>query len=95
MGNGMRALKILTVAMGVLILAGTAVIVGVIFHRATAPAASVPVDLVLDQPAGTRIVGIAATQDRLALQLQGGGTDRVVLVDPRSGSVTGRVALSR
>lgn len=95
MGSGMRALKILTVAMGVLILAGTAVIVGVIFHRAMSPATLAPVDLALDQPAGTRIVGIAATQDRLALQLQGGGADRVVLVDPRTGAVVGRIALSR
>ncbi|HUB45774.1 MAG TPA: DUF6476 family protein [Acetobacteraceae bacterium] len=95
MGNGMRALKILTIAMGVLILAGTAVIIGVIFHRATSPASSAPVDLALDQPAGSRIVSIAATQDRLALQLQGGGADRVVLVDPRTGAVTGQIALSR
>jgi len=94
-GNGLRALKILTVGMGVLILAGTAVIVGVIFHRATAPGTSAPVALTLDQPAGTRIVGIAATQDRLAVQLQGGGADRVVLVDPRTGAVTGRIALAR
>jgi hypothetical protein len=94
-GNGMRALKILTIAMGVLILAGTAVIVAVIFHRATAPATSAPIDVTLDQPAGTRIVGIAATQDRLALQLQGAGVDRVVLVDPRTGALTGRIALSR
>jgi hypothetical protein len=27
--------------------------------------------------------------------LQGGGTDRVVLVDPRSGAVTGRITLTR
>jgi len=94
-GNGMRALKFLTVAMGVLILAGTAVLVGVIFHRATAPAVSRPVALVLDQPEGTRIAGIAATQDRLAVQLQGGGADRIVLVDPRTGTVTGRIALAK
>jgi hypothetical protein len=94
-GNGMRALKILTIVMGVLILAGTAVIIGVIFHRATSSVTPASVDLALDQPAGTRIVGIAAIQDRLALQLQGGGADRVVLVDPRTGAVTGRIALSR
>jgi len=94
-GNGMRALKILTVAMGVLILAGTAVIVAVIFHRATSPTVTAPVHLALDEPAGTRIVGIAATQDRLALQLQGGGADRVVLVNPLTGALTGQIVLSR
>jgi len=94
MSSGMRALTILTVAMGVLILAGTATIVAVIFHRATVPASPAHFDVTLDQPAGTRIIGIAATQDRLAVQLQGGGADRVVLMDPRTGALTGRIALS-
>ena len=95
MGKGMRALLTVTVVMGVMILVGTALLVVVIFHRASAPTASTPMALVLDQPPGTRIVGIAATQDRLALQLQGGGKDRVVLVDPRAGTVTGRITLAQ
>jgi len=33
--------------------------------------------------------------DRLAVQLQGGGADRVVLVDPDSGAVAGRITLGR
>jgi len=90
----MRALLVVTVVMGVMILAGTTVLVVVIFHRATAPTASALMALVLDQPAGTRIVGIAATQDRLALQLQGGGADRVVLVDPRADTITGQITLA-
>jgi hypothetical protein len=129
-GNGMRALKALTVIMGVMILAGTAVLVAVIFHRATSPTATSPTAtsptvtsltatgptatgptatgpgapaalagpipaVVLDEPAGTHIAGMAATQDRIALQLQGGGTDRVVLVDPRTGNLTGSVRLAR
>jgi hypothetical protein len=95
-GNGMRALKVLTVVMGVMILVGTAVLVAVIIHRASSgPAASASVALVLNEPAGTRIAGIAAAGDRLALQLQGGGADRVVLVDPRSGVVVGRIMLGR
>jgi hypothetical protein len=90
----MRALKALTIGMGVLILAGTAVLVAVIFHRAAAPVETRPVALGLDEPAGTHIAGVAATQDRLALELTGGGADRVVLVDPRTGTVTGRIALT-
>ncbi len=104
----MRALTVVTIVMGVMILAGTGVLVAVIAHRIFSPAPSgaslsggastagaAPVSLVLDEPAGTRIAGIAAAGDRLAVQLQGGGTDRVVLVDPRSGAVTGRIALAR
>jgi hypothetical protein len=95
MGNGMRALKIATIGMAVLIVLGTTVLIVTIIRRAAAP--GVPADLatVLDEPAGTRIAGIAAVQDRLAVQLQGGGTDRVVLVDPHSGAVAGRISLAR
>lgn len=102
MGNGMRALKVLTIVMGVMILAGTGVLVAVIVHRVSSPASSgapiaglASVALVLDEPAGTHIAGIAAAGDRLAVQLQGGGADRVVLVDPHSGAVAGRIALAR
>lgn len=93
MDKGMQALKVVTIAMGVLILVGTAVLVAVIAHRSS-PVSAGPVALTLDEPAGTHIAGIAATQDRLAVTLQGGGADRVVLVDPRSGVVTGRITLA-
>jgi hypothetical protein len=98
----MQALKVLTIVMGVMILAGTGVLVAVIAHRiasrtpGSAPdGAEASMALVLDEPAGTHIAGIAAAADRLAVQLQGGGLDRVVLVDPRSGSVAGRITLAR
>ena len=98
----MRVLKVLTIVMGVMILAGTGVLVAVIAHRLASPASGgaaaapgTPFSLALDEPAGTRIATIAAAGDRLAMQLQGGGSDRVVLVDPRSGTVVGRIALAR
>jgi hypothetical protein len=96
----MRALKIAVVVMGVLIVAGTiALIVGVL-RRSGGPAVSfgggLPsvIEAVLQEPPGTKIAGIAALPDRLAVQLQGGGVDRVVLVDPRSGAVVGRISLA-
>ena len=105
----MRALKIATIVMGVLIVIGTTgLIVGVARRAAPpAPAAVVPaptvlasavltsISAVLDEPAGTRIAGIVAVRDRLAVQLQGGGTDRVVFVDPATGAVAGRISLAR
>lgn len=100
----MRALKIVTIGMGVLIVFGTMTLVGIIVHRITsrgAPeaTATAPVPATaaaaLDEPEGTRIAAIAAVNDRLAVQLQGGGADRIVLVDPRSGLVVGRISLSR
>ena len=52
-----------------------------------------PFAVLLDEPAGTRIAGVAAAGDRVAIQLQGGGADRVVLVDPRTGAVAGHIRL--
>ena len=93
----MRALKVAVVVMGVLIVAGTAGLVIAVLRRSAAPPpAALPatVAAVLQEPAGTRIAGIASVQDRLAVQLQGGGADRVVLIDPRTGALSGRISLS-
>jgi hypothetical protein len=90
----MRGLQAAVILMGVLIVLGVGVIGVTIARRLGAPAAG-PVALVLDEPAGTRMMGAAAAGDRLAVLLQGGGPDRVVLVDPRTGAVAGRVGLAR
>jgi len=98
MNGGMRALKAATIAMGVLILVGTAVILATIVKRTTSGTAGLPEKAfaaLLEEPAGTSIAGIAAVRDRLAVQLHGGGADRVVLIDPASGTVVGRVGLAR
>ena len=90
----MRFLKVAVVVMGVMILAGTTTLVVVIARRVgSAPVLPASVAASLDEPVGTRIAGIAAVGDRLAVQLQGGGPDRIVLIDPRSGVVVGRVGL--
>jgi hypothetical protein len=99
-GGGMRALKIATIAMGVLILLGTAVIVATIVKRTTmgqagSGLAGQSFAAVLDEPAGTGIVSVAAVRDRLVVQLHGGGPDRLLLIDPASGAVVGRVTLGR
>jgi len=103
----MRALKIATIVMGVLIVVGTTVVIVEIARRMSvplSPAAGWPVPLpppavsvaaVLDEPAGTRIAGITAVRDRLAVRLEGGGADRVVLIDPATGAVAGRISLGR
>lgn len=50
---------------------------------------------VLDEPTGTRIAGTSAAPDRVAVHLQGGGPDRVTVVDTRTGRVVARVKLSQ
>ena len=97
-GSGMRAVTIATIAMGVLILLGTGVIVVTIVKRTMSGPAGSPEKLfatVLDEPAGSGIVEIAQVRDRLAVQLRGGGVDRVLLIDPASGAVVGRISLAR
>jgi len=92
----MRALKVLVIVMGILIVVATTVLIVLIVHRlSSAPVAgqAAAISAQLDEPAGSRIVTIVSAGDRLAIQLQGGGPDRVVLLDPRSGAVVGRIAL--
>lgn len=96
----MRALKIATIVMGVMIVVGTTVLVIEIGRRmsmaASAGATSPPsAPVVLNEPVGTRIAGLVAVRDRLAVRLEGGGTDRVVLIDPATGAVAGRISLGR
>ena len=90
----MRALKIAMAVMGVLIVAGTVLLVTLIVRRSAAPGAIAALVL-LDEPAGTRIEGVSLQPDRLAVQLRGGGPDRIVLLDVQGGRVVGRVGLAQ
>ena len=93
----MRALKILNIVMAMMIVAGLIIGGVTIYRRQTAPASAsaFAAEILLDEPAGTRIVSMAGLPDRLAIQLQGGGMDRIVFLDPRSGQILGRAALAR
>ena len=90
----MRVVMAAVIVMGVLIVAGVGVIGTTIARRMAAPAIGAAT-LVLDEPDGTRMVGTAGGGDRLTVLLQGGGPDRLLLIDPRTGVVAGRVALAR
>ena len=91
----MRALKAATIIMGVLIVVGTGALVAIIVRRSAVPVTATPTaSVALQAPPGTHIARVVAVQDRLAIQLQGGGEDRVIFVDPHSGKVTGQVTLA-
>ena len=89
----MLALKALVIGMGVLIVAGVAVIGVTLANRMSAPTGTIA-SLTLDEPAGTRITAATLAPDRLAVTLRGGGPDRIVLLDTKSGRVLGRVGLA-
>jgi hypothetical protein len=89
----MRGLVALTIIMGVVLVAGTGLLGVIIFHRLAVPLAPLP-PLSLDEPVGTHIAGMVSLGDRLALRLEGGGVDRVVVVDLAHGRIVGRIGLA-
>jgi len=89
----MRALQALVIVMGVLIVAGMATIAITLVHRGAAPPVVMP-DLTLTEPPGTHIATISQLGSRLAVLLQGGGPDRVVIVDT-NGQVVGRIKVKQ
>ena len=93
----MRGLLALVVAMGVLIVAGLAVIGVTIVHRLGGgiPVRAQLTAAVLDQPAGTQIAGVSGIGERLAVTLRGGGPDRLVILDAQSLQPIGSVTLAR
>lgn len=90
----MRTLKIAVIVMGVMIVGGVATLGVLLFQRAAGPVAAVG-EVVLDEAEGTRIAGSTAVGEKVVLQLQGGGPDRVVVVDVRTGRVSARITLKK
>ena len=86
-----RALMTAVVVMGVLIVAGVTILVVTAFRRLSLPPISSA--QLLDEPQGTHMQSVSAVGDRLAVLLLGGGPDRIVLLDARSGKVVGRIGL--
>jgi hypothetical protein len=95
----MRGLYVAVGVLSVLLVVGGTVVVGTIVARSGGARHAVGVggmgQVVLDEPAGTRIVGAGGVGGDLAVVLQGGGPDRVVVVDGATGRVAGGVRLGR
>jgi hypothetical protein len=80
--------------MGVLIVAGTVTLGVVLVQRLNASGSgAAPFDLVLDQPPGGHIAGVAAAGDSLAVLVQRPDGGHVLLVDTKRGRVTGEIRL--
>jgi len=102
-----RALKILVVVMGVMIVVGTVALVVALVQRThtavggltgsagTRPVSSgsVSTDLALRQPPGTRIGQIATVDGRLAIWVERPDGGRILLVDPQGGKLAGEIRL--
>ena len=93
----MRSLKALVIVMGVLIVAGTAVVIVTVAKRVSQSGrpASAPVAASLTLPAGCSVAEMTTIGDRLALRLAGEGDCRqILLVDPATASISGHIGLS-
>jgi hypothetical protein len=90
----MSGLKALVIGLGVIIIAMVLTIMVTLAHRMRAPhiAADTITEAVLNEPPGTHMVSLAPAGDHLAVLLQGGGPDRLLLLAP-DGHITGRVML--
>jgi hypothetical protein len=87
-----RALKVLVVAMGVLIVVGTVTLVALLVQRiGGGGSGDAPFRAALGLPEGSRITGIASTERGLAVLVSRPDGDRVLLLDPRGGRVIGEV----
>ncbi len=92
----MRALKILVAVMGVLIVGGTVTLGVVLVKRldSAGGATAVP-PLLLEQPEGSRLLGVAGLEGGgLAVAVQRPDGDRVLLLDMKQGGrVRGEIRL--
>jgi hypothetical protein len=81
--------------MGVLIVVGTVTLVALLVQRVGGGGGSAPWEVALGQPEGGRIAGVAAAEGSIAIWVQRPDGDRVVLVDPKQGRVTGEIRPGR
>jgi hypothetical protein len=88
----MQALKLLVIVMGVLIVAGIALIVITMMNRSGHGGGFGSTALTL--PKGCHLIGMVNAGDRLALRLGDTPACQVILfVDPQSGQQTGSLAV--
>ena len=81
-----------TIGMGVLIVVGVVVLVVAMAQRLGG--GGTPGMVALHEAPGTHILGASAAGDRVAVQLGGGGPDRVVVVDTRTGRILVTIGLA-
>lgn len=77
--------------MGVLIVVGTLGLVVAIVQRVGGAGEGVIGQAHLGQPAGTRILGVAAAEGRLAVLVARPDGERILVLDARRGAVVGEL----
>ncbi len=89
----MRWLMGAVIGMGVLIVAGILLLGVLVAQRTRAPGTAATV--ILDEAIGTRIAGVAGNgPDHVLVQLQGGGPDRIIVIDLSHSRRKSRISLA-
>jgi hypothetical protein len=100
--GSMRALKVLVVIMGVLLVGGTAALVVAVIERArqhlAQPAAAPPGRgfgrAIVDLPAGARVIAVEPAGERLVVRIGlAEGGEALILIDARTGAKLGTIEL--
>jgi len=92
----MRALKALVIIMGILLLGGSATLAVLLVQRLGthhAPASHPPAVVELALPADGAVTAIAGLGDRLALHVKAPDGDRILVIDPTSGTILETIQL--
>lgn len=94
----MKVLKTLVAGMGVLLVIGLGLVGWGISRNmnpsgAARPDAGSTFTAEVMVPAGSRLDQMATAGDRIVLRFSGGDGDRILVVDPHNGQVTGRITL--
>jgi len=95
-----RALLIVVIVLGVLLVGGLAVVVGTIIKRLNDPDTAVEAkakrsfgEIQTLVPAGNRIVSMQTTADKLVVQISGPDGESLLIYDVRKGVELGRIKL--
>ena len=94
-----RALLILVITLGVILVGGVAVVVGTIIKRVSDPESNVPVrpgfgETQIQLPAGSEIDDIIAGDGRIIVRVRDAGGTMLILLDSRRGEERGRIRLN-
>lgn len=106
--QSLRGLKALVIVLGILVVAGTALVIGVVIKRmmvstggpaqqtSATPVAATPsgqpFTAVLPGGAGNRVAGVAAANGMIAIWVANDAGGKVVFIDPRTGRIAGTAA---